>query len=119
MAQYYFRVRHGSQSTQDNEDQSDHIQSPTKEIHDISEEVIDKSTTALIAPSSLVSVEVINTTTEEQGTWCHQLKEVPLMEINKFQAVDMEDLLMVAINKINTNFHHKIEALQKKLMDDV
>ena len=47
-------------------------------------------------------------------------QEVPVIEIKDFTSVDMEEklnLLMVAINKINTNFHHKFEALNNKLND--
>ena len=47
-------------------------------------------------------------------------QEVPVIEIKDFTLVDMEEklnLLMVAINKINTNFHHKFEALNNKLND--
>ena len=45
-------------------------------------------------------------------------KEVPVINIKNFSAVDMEEklnLLMVAINKINTNFHLKFEEWNKRL----
>ena len=45
-------------------------------------------------------------------------KEVPVIHMTDFSAVDMEEkmnLLMIAINKINTNFHHKFEDFNQKL----
>ena len=47
-------------------------------------------------------------------------QEVPVINMKDFQNVDMEsklDLLMAAINKINTNFHYKFEDLKKNLTD--
>ena len=46
-----------------------------------------------------------------------QIQEVPVIKMKDFSAVDMEEklnLLMVAINKINTSFHHKFEELNIK-----
>ena len=45
-------------------------------------------------------------------------KDFPVISINDFSAVDMNgklNLLMVAINKINTNFHLKFEAMNEHL----
>ena len=49
-------------------------------------------------------------------------QEVPVIAMTDFSAVNMEEklnLLMVAINKINTNFHHKFEELHKELNDPI
>ena len=43
-----------------------------------------------------------------------------MIQMKDFSAVDIEEklnLLMVAINKINANFHHKFEDLNKQLND--
>ena len=45
-------------------------------------------------------------------------KEVPVVNMEDFEIVNMDDklnLLMPAINKINTNFHHKFEAMEKQM----
>ena len=45
-------------------------------------------------------------------------KEIPVIKMTDFSAVDMDEklnLLMVAINKVNTNFHMKFEDMSKKL----
>ena len=47
-------------------------------------------------------------------------KEIPVIKMNDFEAVGMDEklnLLMVAINKINTMFHHKFEDLNKQMND--
>ena len=47
-------------------------------------------------------------------------KEKPVVKIADFSAVIMEEklnLLIVAINKMNTNFHHKFEDLTRQLND--
>ena len=49
------------------------------------------------------------------------LLEVPVINMEDFQKVDINDkldLLMAAINKINTNFHYKFTELSKKLTDE-
>ena len=49
------------------------------------------------------------------------MKEAPVINMNDFKEVndgDKLNLLMVVINKINTNFHHKFDALSKLIMDD-
>ena len=47
------------------------------------------------------------------------MKEHPVIEMKDFEAVTSTDeklnLIMVAINKINTNFHHKFKAVNKQL----
>ena len=46
-------------------------------------------------------------------------KEVPVVNMADFEVVDIEDklnLLMSAINKINTTFHHKFESLEKQVL---
>ena len=48
-----------------------------------------------------------------------QLAEVPVIRMEDFQQVDMNeklDLLMSAINKINTNFHHNLRTSILNLM---
>ena len=61
---------------------------------------------------------------EEETTPKHRkqkLAEVPVINMEDFQKVEVNnkmDLLMVAINKINTNFHHKFEDLKKQLSDE-
>ena len=48
--------------------------------------------------------------------------EVPVVNMKDFEIVDMNDkmnLLMSAINKINTTFHHKFEAMQTQLTTDL
>ena len=45
-------------------------------------------------------------------------KDCPVIQMQDFSAVNMEEklnLLMVAINKINTNFYYKSEDLNKQL----
>ena len=44
--------------------------------------------------------------------------DVPVISMKDFEIVDMEDkmnLLMSAINKVNTSFHLKIDSMEKKL----
>ena len=50
-----------------------------------------------------------------------QLVEIPVINMEDFEVVDTNDklnLLMAAINKINTNFHYKFDALKKDISDD-
>ena len=47
-------------------------------------------------------------------------KEMPIIAMGDFEAVDMNEklnLLMVAINKMNTNFHHKFKELNNEIND--
>ena len=47
-------------------------------------------------------------------------EEKPVINMSDFSAVDMNEklnLLMVVINKINTNFHHKFEELYAQIFD--
>ena len=49
-------------------------------------------------------------------------EEQRVIKMDDFAAVNMEEklnLLMVAINKINTNFHNKFKDMYKKIFDDV
>ena len=53
-------------------------------------------------------------------TKSHQIKEVPVVDMDEFQGIDMENklnVLMLAINKMNSNFHYKFESLERKLLD--
>ena len=46
--------------------------------------------------------------------------EIPVINMQDFQEVDMSDklnLLMAAINKINTNMHLKLDSLKKVVED--
>ena len=46
------------------------------------------------------------------------VKEVPVINMSDFSQVDTDEklnLIMVAINKMNTNFHHKFEQLNNQL----
>ena len=46
--------------------------------------------------------------------------EIPVIEMKDFEVVEMDDklnLLMSAINKVNTNFYMKFESLEKQLSD--
>ena len=46
------------------------------------------------------------------------VKELAIISMSDFEVVNMDDklnLLMSAINKINTTFHHKFESLNKKV----
>ena len=48
--------------------------------------------------------------------------EVPIVKMTDFKVVDVDDklnLLMSAINKINTTFHYKFESLQQKLTGQI
>ena len=50
-----------------------------------------------------------------------ELTEIPVINMELFKQVDANeklDLLMAAINKINTNFHYKFDSLNKVIMDD-
>ena len=50
-----------------------------------------------------------------------QIVEIPVVNMEDFKAVDANDklnLIMAAINKINTNFHYKIDALNTKLSNE-
>ena len=54
----------------------------------------------------------------EVETEKRKLLEVPVVDMKDFEVVDMEDklnLLMSAINKINTNFHHKFEEMNRQI----
>ena len=45
-------------------------------------------------------------------------KEVPIVSMEDFEVVDLNDklnLLMPSMNKINTNFHHRFESLSKQM----
>ena len=61
--------------------------------------------------------------TSNQSTQTVTLSEIPVVSMEDFKVVDMNDklnLLMASINKINTNFHHhKFESLTKILSDEV
>ena len=49
-----------------------------------------------------------------------QIKEIPVIKMDDFSQVDTDEklnLIMVAINKINTNFHHKFQELHDQLND--
>ena len=51
-----------------------------------------------------------------------KVKEIPVIEMTAFETVNMDDklnLLMSAINKVNTNFHLQLEAMQKSMVDQV
>ena len=51
-----------------------------------------------------------------------QKPEIPVVEMRDFEVVDMNDklnLLMSAINKINTNFHYKIESVKSQILADI
>ena len=57
----------------------------------------------------------------EQGTQTVSLQEVPVVNMADFEVVDANDklnLLMAAINKINTNFHYKMEDLNHIMKKD-
>ena len=48
-------------------------------------------------------------------------EDIPVISMKDFQQVDMNeklDLLMSAINKINTNFHIKLEEINTKISDE-
>ena len=50
-----------------------------------------------------------------------QLVEIPVINMEDFRKVDVNDkldLLMAAINKINTNFHYKFQVLTEQLTDE-
>ena len=50
-----------------------------------------------------------------------QLIEIPVINIKHFKQVDQGeklDLLMAAINKINTNFHYKFDSLNKQITNE-
>ena len=60
-------------------------------------------------------------TSSTQATQTDSPKEVPIVEMEDFEVVDLGDklnLLMSAVNKINTGLHVKFEALQKQLTDE-
>ena len=69
------------------------------------------------------SLEVI----EEEGNNSSQKRSkgevvIPVVEMSDFEVVDMDDklnLLMSAINKINTSFHLKFETLTKQIVGDL
>ena len=49
-------------------------------------------------------------------------EDIPVVQMEDFEIVDVKDklnLLMSAINKINTNFHHKIDSLQSELKAEI
>ena len=49
-------------------------------------------------------------------------KEYPVVKMEDFEAVDINDklnLLMAAINKINTGFHYKFEELSRRIDEDM
>ena len=49
-----------------------------------------------------------------------ELLEIPVVNMADFEVVGIDDklnLLMSAINKINTNFHYKIDNMNKQLLD--
>ena len=56
---------------------------------------------------------------QDKGTLLKVKKDIPIVCMEDFEVVNMDDklnLLMSAINKINTNFHHKFEALEKQVL---
>ena len=47
-----------------------------------------------------------------------QIEEIPIVQMSEFETINMEsklNVLMAAINTMNTNFHMKFESLEKKL----
>ena len=57
----------------------------------------------------------------EPVTDSEQLPEVPIINMEQFQQEDVGnklDLLMSAINQINTTFHYKFSSLQEQLIDE-
>ena len=62
-----------------------------------------------------------NFETLSKDTQVTELQERPLIDLEDFKQVDMEaklELIMIAMNKINTNFHHKFEKLRADLHDE-
>ena len=71
------------------------------------------SPTSTVCAISTFSNASISTQTEE--------KEIPVINMDHFKEVesgDKLDLLMAAINKINTTFHHKFENLKQSITKD-
>ena len=53
-----------------------------------------------------------------EGTTETEVVDIPVIDMEMFKQVEVADkldLLMAAINKINTNFHYKFDAYQQQL----
>ena len=58
---------------------------------------------------------------DKEGENSKQVVEIPVISMEDFKQVQTDNklnLLMVAINKINTNFHYKFDAIRKEMSDD-
>ena len=72
----------------------------------VSDSTTDRSTTDLTLPGS-------------QDSQKTKLSVIDMAYFKEVEANHKLDLLMVAINKINTNFHYKLEAMQKEFTSTV
>ena len=68
------------------------------------------------------NIKTISEDTETQkSTQTKEEIEIPIMEMHNFEIVDMNDklnLLMAAINKVNTSFHYTLDSLKIQLAKD-
>ena len=65
--------------------------------------------------------QVGNVIPEKRKIVPKQVIEIPVVKMADFEVVDIEDklnLLMSAINKVNTNFHIKLEQIQLEMQKD-
>ena len=106
---YNLRKRHGSQivhADQSTGENSTYIDCSTEAI---SEEI------AKMRPENPETDTVEGKKPKEVE---EEIEEIPVIEMKDFAVVDMDEklnLIMVAINKINTSFHHKFEELNNKI----
>ena len=74
-------------------------------------------------PSTTSQQQLLDTTSQtslELHSEVEQLEEIPVIDMEYFRQVghgDKLDLIMAAINKVNTTFYHKLEEVQRKLSD--
>ena len=74
----------------------------------------------IASPTTLALQEIKEMANQSEHQSSKELPEIPIIKMKDFSVVDMNEklnLIMVAINKMNTNFHHKFEDFNRQLND--